>query len=96
MLKQILIWSHVNGKASQKQSKHSADFFLSLINLIHLTLDRLGRQISTALIISKLYFGKNDPWKMEVLRIFDSWDQEIGSWFTNVLLWLCLWIFLKI
>ena len=31
------------------------------------------------LSILKLYFGKNNLWKMEALQIFDLWDQEIDS-----------------
>ena len=43
-----------------------------------------SRQILSVLIISKLsYFGKHNSWKMEALKIFGSWDQEIDSWFTN-------------
>ena len=26
---------------------------------------------------------KNDSWKMYILKILDSWDQKINSWFTN-------------
>ena len=28
-------------------------------------------------------FLKRDSWKMEILRIFGSWNQQIDSWFTN-------------
>ena len=64
--------------------KHPTDFF-SFINQSHSFNSRqIDRQISPAVIIWKLsYFSKNNSWKMEVLRIFGSWDQQIDSWFTN-------------
>ena len=39
---------------------------------------QIHRQIWPALIILISY-----SWKMDVLQIFGSWDQEIDSWFTN-------------
>ena len=42
------------------------------------------RQVSSMLIILKLsYFGKNNPWKIEVLQVFGLCDQKIDLWFTN-------------
>ena len=41
------------------------------------------RQISPALIILKIIFWKNNSWKLEILQIFGSWDQEIDSRVTN-------------
>ena len=45
---------------------------------------RLSRKTLFVLIILKLsYFGKSNFWKMKVLSIFGSWDQDTDSWFTN-------------
>ena len=45
---------------------------------------QIEKQILPTLVILKLsYLRKNHSWKMEVLRIFASWDQEIDSSFTN-------------
>ena len=48
-------------------------FFPSLINLLHLTLDRVQLSI----------FQKNNSCKIKVLQIFGSWDQGIDEWFMN-------------
>ena len=34
-------------------------------------------------ILKLSYFGKSDSWKIKVLQIFGSWDEEIDSWLTN-------------
>ena len=55
--------------------------FFSFIDQSHsFNSKQIGRHILPALIILKLsLFGKNNLWKMEVLQIFGSWDQEINS-----------------
>ena len=60
-------------------------FMNSSINQSHPFNSRqVDRHIWSALIILKLsYFGKNDPWKIKILWIFDWWDQEIDSWIMN-------------
>ena len=69
---------------AQNKPNHSTEI-CSFIVKPHLFNSRqIYRHISFALVIVKLsYFRKNSSWKIEVLQIFGSWDQEIDSWFTN-------------
>ena len=69
----------MNGSLWVKTSQNVwPNFFLLSINLIHI----IDSGILHVLIIWKLlYLGKNNLWKMEVLQIFVSWDQETESWF---------------
>ena len=54
-------------------------FFHPSISLIYLL--RVRETLSALLILKLSYFGKNYSWKIKVLQIFGSWDQEIDSWF---------------
>ena len=77
MLCQIEI-KHIN----IKQAK-TIDRVFSFIDQFH-SFNSRQIDISPTLIILKIsHFGKNDSWKMEVLRNFCSWDQDIDLWFTN-------------
>ena len=68
------------------QFKTSQDFlqncFLSSINLTPLTLDR-QTDITYTDFLKLSYLRRNDSWKMEVLKIFVLWVQEIDSRFMN-------------
>ena len=64
--------------------KHLMEYFYLIDQSQSFSSRQIDRQIWTVLIILKLsYFRKKDSWKMEVLRIYGFWDQEIDSWFTN-------------
>ena len=63
--------------------RHSKAFLLFTIQSHLFNSRQIARQISSGLIILKLFFGKKNMWKMEVLHIFGLWDQKIDSWFMN-------------
>ena len=59
------------------------DFFSFIVQSHSFNSRQVDRQILSALIVLKLYFGKNDSSEMEVLQIFGSWDYKTDSWLTN-------------
>ena len=63
--------------------RHSKAFLLFTIQSHLFNSRQIDRQILSGLIILKLFFGKKNMWKMEVLHIFGLWDQKIDSWFMN-------------
>ena len=88
--KNFLVTSNLMYNDVAKNKPNHSTEICSFIVQPHLFNSRqIYRQISFALVIVKLsYFGRSSSWKIKVLQIFGSWDQEIDSWFTNYKPWI--------
>ena len=64
-----------------KKPKHSTNLFSFIAQSHSFDCRKIDRHVNDYFKI--IVFQKKYTWKMEVLQIFGSWNQEIDSWFTN-------------